>query len=41
MGAEMFKFIGAAVVYGFAIFGLFTYLQNSEKDNEDNSENVN
>ncbi len=30
----MFKFIGDAVVYGFAIYGLFTYLQNAEKDNE-------
>lgn len=37
----MFKFIGAAVVYGFAIFGLFTYLQNHEKEGEDinNSKN--
>lgn len=25
----MFRIIGAAVVYGFALFGLATYLQNS------------
>lgn len=37
----MFKFIGAAVVYGFAIFCLFTYLKNSEKDNEDIHESGN
>jgi hypothetical protein len=30
----MFKFIGAAVVYGFAIFGLVTWLQKQEKENE-------
>lgn len=26
----MFKFIGAAVVYGFALFGLATYLNRGE-----------
>jgi len=30
----MFKFIGAVVVYGFATYGLFTWLQKSKKDNE-------
>ena len=30
----MFKFIGAAVVYGFATYGLFTWLQKSKKDEE-------
>ena len=32
---EMFKFIGAAVVYGFAIYGLATWLMRSEKDGEE------
>lgn len=27
----MFRFIGAAVVYGFAIYGLATWLQKSKK----------
>ncbi len=27
----MFKFIGAAVVYGFALFGLATYLNRNEE----------
>ena len=31
----MFKFIGAAVVYGFAAFGLFTLLQKFKKDPEE------
>ena len=31
----MFKFIGAAVVYGFAIYGLATWLMRSEKDDEE------
>lgn len=28
----MFKFIGAAVVYGFALLGLATYLNRDEAD---------
>jgi nicotinamide riboside transporter PnuC len=31
----MFKFIGAAVVYGFATYGLFTWLQKSKKEDEE------
>ena len=31
----MFKFIGAAVVYGFAAYGLFTWMQQSKKDGEE------
>ena len=31
----MFKFIGAVVVYGFAAYGLFTWLQQSKKDDEE------
>ena len=31
---EMFKFIGATVVYGFAIYGLATWLMRSGKDGE-------
>ena len=31
----MFKFIGAAVVYGFATYGLFTWLQKSNKGDEE------
>ena len=31
---NMFKIIGAAVVYGFAIYGLVTWLK-SEKDDEE------
>lgn len=30
----MFKFIGAAVVYGFATFGLYTWLMRSGKDDD-------
>jgi len=30
----MFKFIGAAVVYGFATYGLFAWLQKYEKYEE-------
>ena len=30
----MFKFIGAAVVYGFAIYGLATWLLKSKNDEE-------
>ena len=30
----MFKFIGAAVVYGFAVYGLATWLMRSGKDGE-------
>lgn len=37
----MFKFIGAAVVYGFAIYGLVTWLQNSYKDKEEMHEFAN
>jgi len=33
----MFKFIGAAVVYGFATYGLFIWLQKSKKDGEEQS----
>jgi len=32
---KMFKFIGAVVVYGFAIYGLATWLMRSEKDGEE------
>lgn len=28
----MFRFIGAAVVYGFALYGLATWLQKSKQD---------
>ena len=31
----MFRIIGAAVVYGFAMYGLATWLKRSEKDDED------
>jgi len=31
----MFKFIGAAVVYGFALYGLATWVRKSEKDGEE------
>jgi len=31
----MFKFIGAAVVYGFAVYGLATWLLKSKKDDEE------
>ena len=31
----MFKFIGAAVVYGFALFGLSTYLASVEAHETD------
>ena len=31
----MFKFIGAAVVYGFATYGLVTWLLRSNKDDEE------
>jgi len=31
----MFKFIGAAVVYGFATYGLVTWLLRSGKDCEE------
>ena len=37
----MFKFIGAAVVYGFAIYGLVTWLQNSDKNKEEMHESDN
>ena len=30
----MFKIIGAAVVYGFALFGLATYLQTKSDEEE-------
>ena len=30
----MFRIIGAAVVYGFATYGLFTWLQKFKKDPE-------
>jgi len=36
----MFKFIGATVVYGFAIYGLFTWLR-LDKDNEEINETEN
>ena len=31
----MFRIIGAAVVYGFATYGLFTWLQKSKEDSEE------
>jgi len=31
----MFKFIGATIVYGFATYGLVTWLLRSEKDDEE------
>ena len=31
----MFKFIGAAVVYGFATYGLVAWLQKIKKDDEE------
>jgi len=31
----MFKIIGAAVVYGFATYGLVTWLLKSKKDDEE------
>ena len=31
----MFRFIGAAVVYGFATYGLITWLMKSSKDGEE------
>lgn len=31
----MFRIIGAVVVYGFAMFGLFTWLQRSSKDDKE------
>ena len=31
----MFKYIGAAVVYGFATYGLVTWLLRSKKDDEE------
>ena len=37
----MFKFIGATVVYGFAIYGLLTWLQKLDIDTKDIDEAVN
>ncbi len=31
----MFRFIGAVVVYGFATYGLFTWLQKFKNDDEE------
>ncbi len=31
----MFKFIGASVVYGFAIFGLFKWLESKKDECEE------
>jgi hypothetical protein len=31
----MFRIIGATVVYGFATYGLFTWLQKYKKDDEE------
>jgi hypothetical protein len=31
---RMFRIIGATVVYGFATYGLFTWLQKFKKDEE-------
>jgi len=31
----MFRIIGAAVVYGFAMYGLASWLMRSEKDDEE------
>ena len=31
----MFKFIGAVVVYGFAVYGLATWLMSSKKAGEE------
>jgi hypothetical protein len=33
--SKMFKFIGATIVYGFATYGLVTWLLRSEKDDEE------
>lgn len=33
----MFKFIGAAVVYGFALYGLATWLKRAERYDEEKS----